>query len=100
MAEFVSHAFYCGDILLAYFLANLADVHVNRSRQNINVGSPDVVEQILAGINFIRVLREKIQKLKGANMDIDLASPLGSIAWQQEGCRGRRPKTPTSTNVR
>ena len=27
-----------------------------------------------------------IQKLKGANMDIDLASPQGSIAWQQDGC--------------
>ena len=28
----------------------------------------------------------KIQKLKGANMDIDLASPQGSIAWEQDGC--------------
>ncbi len=27
-----------------------------------------------------------ILKLKGANMDIDLASPAGQIAWQQEGC--------------
>ena len=27
-----------------------------------------------------------IQKLKGANMDIDLASPQGSIAWEQDGC--------------
>ena len=31
-------------------------------------------------------MTEKIRKLKGANMDIDLASPLGSIAWEQEGC--------------
>ena len=31
-------------------------------------------------------MNQKIQKLKGANMDIDLASPLGSIAWQQDGC--------------
>jgi len=29
---------------------------------------------------------EKIQRLKGANMDIDLASPSGSIAWGQDGC--------------
>jgi hypothetical protein len=29
---------------------------------------------------------QKIQKLKGANMDIDLASPPGSIAWEQDGC--------------
>lgn len=29
---------------------------------------------------------ENIQKLKGANMDIDLASPQGSIAWEQDGC--------------
>lgn len=28
----------------------------------------------------------KIQKLKGANMDIDLASPQESIAWQQDAC--------------
>ncbi len=28
----------------------------------------------------------EIQKLKGANMDIDLASPQESIAWQQDGC--------------
>jgi hypothetical protein len=27
-----------------------------------------------------------IQKLKGANMDIDLASAPGQIAWQQDGC--------------
>ena len=31
-------------------------------------------------------MNEKIQKLKGANMDIDLASPQGSIAWQQARC--------------
>ena len=29
---------------------------------------------------------QKIQKLKGANMDIDLASLQGSIAWQQDRC--------------
>jgi len=27
-----------------------------------------------------------IQKLKGANMDIDLASLQGSIEWTQDGC--------------
>ena len=31
-------------------------------------------------------MNHQIQKLKGANMDIDLASPLGSIAWEQDGC--------------
>ena len=31
-------------------------------------------------------MNNPIQKLKGANMDIDLASPQGSIAWQQDGC--------------
>lgn len=31
-------------------------------------------------------MNEKIQKLKGANMDIDLASPAGSIPWQQDRC--------------
>lgn len=31
-------------------------------------------------------MNEKIQKLKGANMDIDLASPQGSIVWKQDGC--------------
>jgi hypothetical protein len=25
-------------------------------------------------------------RLKGANMDIDLASPPGDIAWKQDGC--------------
>jgi hypothetical protein len=29
---------------------------------------------------------DSIKKLHGANMDIDLASPAGSIAWQQDGC--------------
>jgi hypothetical protein len=29
---------------------------------------------------------QKIQKLKGANMDIDLATPQGNIAWEQDGC--------------
>lgn len=31
-------------------------------------------------------VNENIHKLKGANMDIDLASPRGSITWQQDGC--------------
>ncbi|PKN95159.1 MAG: hypothetical protein CVU44_00295 [Chloroflexi bacterium HGW-Chloroflexi-6] len=31
-------------------------------------------------------MNELICKLTGANMDIDLASPPGSIAWQQQKC--------------
>jgi hypothetical protein len=31
-------------------------------------------------------MSELIQKLTGANMDIDLASPTGSIAWEQQKC--------------
>ena len=31
-------------------------------------------------------MSERIRKLKGANMDIDLATPPGSIAWEQDGC--------------
>lgn len=31
-------------------------------------------------------MNQKIQKLRGANMDIDLASPLGSISWEQAAC--------------
>jgi hypothetical protein len=31
-----------------------------------------------------------IEKLHGANMDIDLASPSGSIAWQQDACPWNR----------
>jgi hypothetical protein len=27
-----------------------------------------------------------IQKLSGANMDIDLVTPIGEISWQQETC--------------
>ena len=27
-----------------------------------------------------------VRRLKGANMDIDLATPAGEIAWQQDGC--------------
>ena len=33
---------------------------------------------------------ELIRKLKGANMDIDLASPPGSIGWEQDGCPWNR----------
>lgn len=28
----------------------------------------------------------QIRKLKGANMDIDLATPSADIAWQQDAC--------------
>lgn len=35
-------------------------------------------------------MNEKVQKLQGANMDIDLASPQGSIAWQQDPCPWNR----------
>ena len=31
-------------------------------------------------------MNEKIQKLSGENMDIDLVSPQGSIAWDQDRC--------------
>jgi hypothetical protein len=31
-------------------------------------------------------MNEKIRKLKGANMDIDLATPPGNISWQQDRC--------------
>lgn len=31
-------------------------------------------------------MNELIRKLIGANMDIDLASPGGSIAWEQQKC--------------
>ena len=29
---------------------------------------------------------ENIRKLKGANMDIDLVTPQGNIAWEQDPC--------------
>ena len=31
-------------------------------------------------------MNEKIRKLKGANMDIDLATLPGTISWQQDRC--------------
>lgn len=31
-------------------------------------------------------MNENIRKLRGANMDIDLATPVGEIAWQQDAC--------------
>jgi hypothetical protein len=31
-------------------------------------------------------MNEKIRKRRGANMDIDLATPQGKIAWQQDRC--------------
>jgi hypothetical protein len=31
-------------------------------------------------------MNETIRKLRGANMDIDLATPEGVIAWEQDGC--------------
>jgi hypothetical protein len=31
-------------------------------------------------------MNEKIRKLKGANMDIDLATPQGNISWEQDHC--------------
>jgi hypothetical protein len=31
-------------------------------------------------------MTDVIQKLKGANMDIDLATPSGDIEWEQDSC--------------
>ncbi|MGB8982324.1 MAG: hypothetical protein WCC12_10645 [Anaerolineales bacterium] len=31
-------------------------------------------------------MNEQIRKLKGANMDIDLATPPGDIVWEQDRC--------------
>jgi hypothetical protein len=36
-----------------------------------------------------------IQKLKGANMDIDLATPQAEIAWEQEKCPWNAAETTT-----
>ena len=30
-------------------------------------------------------MNKRIQQFKGANMDIDLATPQGDIAWEQDG---------------
>jgi hypothetical protein len=38
-------------------------------------------------------MHNQIQKLKGANMDIDLASPQGSIAWGQDDCPWKAEET-------
>jgi hypothetical protein len=32
------------------------------------------------------LMEEKIRKLKGANMDIDLATEEGEISWEQDRC--------------
>jgi hypothetical protein len=34
-----------------------------------------------------------IKKLKGANMDIDLTSPVGVIAWKQDACPWNRAES-------
>lgn len=31
-------------------------------------------------------MNEEIRRLKGANMDIDLATPRGEISWEQDVC--------------
>ncbi len=31
-------------------------------------------------------MEEKVQRLKGANMDIDLATPQEAISWEQDRC--------------
>ena len=31
-------------------------------------------------------MNEQLRKLKGANMDIDLATPPGNIVWEQDNC--------------
>jgi hypothetical protein len=31
-------------------------------------------------------MNKKIRKLKGANMDIDMVTPKGAIAWEQDNC--------------
>jgi hypothetical protein len=31
-------------------------------------------------------MSEQIRRLKGANMDIDLATPKGEISWEQDLC--------------
>jgi hypothetical protein len=31
-------------------------------------------------------MSDPIRKLKGANMDIDLATPQGNISWEQDFC--------------
>jgi hypothetical protein len=35
-------------------------------------------------------MSEQIRRLKGANMDIDLATPRGQIAWEQDLCPWNR----------
>ena len=39
---------------------------------------------------------ERIRKLKGANMDIDMASPAGSIPWEQDQCPWNKSEKTTA----
>jgi hypothetical protein len=41
-------------------------------------------------------MTEKIYKLAGANMDIDLATPAGQIGWQQDACPWNADEESTS----
>jgi len=41
----------------------------------------------------------KIHRLNGANMDIDLATPAGQIAWQQEQCPWNAAEAVDAVNV-
>ncbi len=37
-------------------------------------------------------MNKLIRKLNGANMDIDLATPVDMISWKQDKCPGIMPK--------
>ncbi len=39
---------------------------------------------------------ERIRKLNGANMDIDLATPAGTINWQQDPCPWNEAESTTA----
>ena len=63
-AEFVTNAFYCGDKIVTDFLTDFADMNIDRAGQHINIGPPNVLQQVLATEHLVGILREKIEQFK------------------------------------
>ena len=63
-AKFVPYAFDGSDVVIADLFSHFADVNIHRSRHDIDIGTPDVSQEIFAREHFVWILSEEVQQFK------------------------------------
>ena len=71
--ELIAHAFHGCDVVLSDLFTDFPDVNIYGPGQYIYVGAPDVLQQIFATEDFVRILGKEVKEFEFFLGKIDLA---------------------------